>query len=98
MLDKCANPACSARFLRLGDGKVFVTEVDAIYHSDGSGHRRQRQHFWLCNSCCRTMSVTVEKGKKPQVVPLPESATAARACSETPFLSGGHPKSSELPS
>ena len=81
MLDKCANPECSAVFRSLRDGKVFVTEVKADYHSGVSGHGRQRQYFWLCNACCHNMTVTVEKGKRAQVVPLSESATASRAAS-----------------
>jgi len=81
MLDKCANPTCSATFRRLRDGRVFVTEVEADYQSSASGRAHQRQYFWLCNSCCRTMTVIAEKGKRVQVVPLPATATAARAAS-----------------
>lgn len=79
MLDKCANPACSALFRRLRDGRLFVTEVEADYQSSASGHARQRQYSWLCNSCCRTMTVIAERGKSVQVVPLPATAIAARA-------------------
>jgi hypothetical protein len=78
MLDKCANPACSATFRRLRDGRVFVTEVQADYQSSASGRARQRQYSWLCNSCYRTMTVIAEKGKRVQVVPLPATAIAAQ--------------------
>lgn len=81
MLDKCANPACSATFRSLRDGRVFVTEVEADYWSSANNRARQRQYFWLCNSCCRTMTVIAEKGKRFQVVPLPATATAGRAAS-----------------
>lgn len=81
MLDKCANPACSATFRRLSDGRVFVTEVEAGYWTNPSGHARQLHYFWLCNSCCRTMTVIAEKGKAIRVVPLPTTAIAARAAS-----------------
>lgn len=81
MLDKCANPACSATFRTLRDGRVFVTEVEADYQSSASGRIRQRQYFWLCNSCCRSMTVVAAKGKRVQVVPLPAMAVAARAAS-----------------
>jgi len=79
MLDKCANPACSATFRRLRDGRVFVTELEADYQSSATGRPHQRQYFWLCNSCCRTMTVIAEKGKSAQVVPLLATAIAARA-------------------
>jgi hypothetical protein len=81
MVAKCANPACFATFHSLRDGRVFVTECETDYPSDASERVRQRQYFWLCNSCCRTMTVTVERGKRVQIVPLPAPATAARAAS-----------------
>ena len=81
MLDKCANPECSATFRRLRDGRVFVTEVEADNWNSASRPARQRQYFWLCQSCCRSMTVIAEKGKRVQVVPLPATATAARAAS-----------------
>ena len=79
MLDKCANSACSTTFRRLSDGKLFVIWTEADHHSSVSGSGHEYQYLWLCNSCCRTMTVSMERGKRPQVVPLPESATAARA-------------------
>ena len=82
MLDNCANPACSVKFLRLHEGRLFVTEVEGADQGNG-GHARQRQYFWLCSSCCRTMTVAVEKGKRPQVVPLPEFAAATRQRRDT---------------
>ena len=81
MLDKCANPACSAKFLRLQDGRLFVTEVKGEDQSNTSENECQVQYLWLCSSCCRTMTVAVGKGKKPQVVARRESATAARDAS-----------------
>jgi hypothetical protein len=81
MVDKCANPACSATFRRLRDGRLFVTEVEADYQSSASRSAHQRQYFWLCNSCCRIMTVIAEKGKRVQVVALPVTAIAARAVS-----------------
>jgi hypothetical protein len=77
VLDKCANPACSAKFLRLHDGRLFVTEVEGHDQSDTKRYEHQLQYSWLCSSCCRTGTVAIEKGKRPQVVPLPESAAAA---------------------
>jgi hypothetical protein len=77
MLDKCANPACSEIFRRLRDGRVFVIEVE----SSASSPPHQRQHFWLCNSCCRSMMVVVDKDKGVQVRPRPESETATQAAS-----------------
>lgn len=79
MLDKCANPACSAIFRRLSDGRVFVIELEDDYQSGPRVRARQRQYFWLCTSCCRSMTVIAKKGNMAQVVPLPESASFAGA-------------------
>ena len=81
MLDKCANPTCSATFRRLRDGRVFVTEFDPDYRSGANGRARQRQYFWLCNSCSRTMTVISKEGKSVQVVPRSATATPTRAAS-----------------
>lgn len=72
MLNKCANPACSATFRSLRDGRVFVIELVP---------ERQRQYFWLCNFCSRTMTVIMDKEKGFQVVALPANASAVRSVS-----------------
>ena len=80
MLSKCANPACSAKFLRLHDGRLFVKQLEGDCDS-AARPERQREYFWLCNSCCRTLTIVVEKGKPIQVIPLHEKVDAARAAS-----------------
>ena len=79
MLDRCANPACSATFRSLRDGRMFVTEFEADNWSSASRPARQRQYFWLCESCCRTMTIIAEKGKRVRVLPLSATAIAAQA-------------------
>lgn len=80
MLGKCANPTCSAKFLRLHDGRLFVTEVEGNCQASDR-HEHSVEYFWLCSSCCRTMTVALEKGKRPQVVPVLEAEAAARSAS-----------------
>jgi hypothetical protein len=77
MLEKCANPACSATLRRLCDGRLFVIEAEDDYQSSPRVRAHQRQYFWLCTSCCHSMTVIAKKGKRAQVVPLPESAASA---------------------
>jgi len=79
MVEKCANSACSASFRRLREGRVFVIEGEADSRI-GNGRARLVRYFWLCNSCCRTMTVIGKKKQGIEVVPLP-SATANRAAS-----------------
>jgi hypothetical protein len=51
VVQKCANPSCSATFRRLGEGRLFAAEAA------GDGRSRRLEYFWLCNSCSRTMTV-----------------------------------------
>ena len=81
MLEKCANPACMEKFRNLRFGKVFVTEIEIDDQDRAAAHVRERRYYWLCSSCCRTMRVVVQKGKRIEVVPLHLDATAARAAS-----------------
>jgi len=69
MVAKCLNPACSANFRTLRDGRLFVKELDDGYHEDGGEHHHRLGYFWLCGSCCRSMSVIAEKGKGVRAVP-----------------------------
>jgi len=75
------NAERAATFRRLRDGKVFVIEVEADYPSNGGGRARQLHNYWLCNSCCRTLTVMAGKGKGVQIVRLPAAPTAAPAAS-----------------
>ena len=63
MLSKCANPACFARFRYLRQGKIFKIER----HTSPSEGRRKAggrgiEHFWLCESCEKVLTVICENG------------------------------------
>lgn len=79
MVKNCANPACSVSFRSLRDGRVFVMEAEP--DSRVGERSRQLHYFWLCNACCRTMTVVAVKKEGIKVVPLPASATDAQAAS-----------------
>jgi len=56
MLSKCANPACSARFRYLHEGRIFNLQFPQ--HAPGSQESRPRvEHYWLCTPCSRTLKV-----------------------------------------
>jgi hypothetical protein len=64
MLAKCANPACSATFHYLHEGKLFPIELrsdPAILESGTDpgfrGTPLHSQCFWLCSSCSRVMTI-----------------------------------------
>lgn len=78
MLEKCAYPACSATFHRLGEGRLFIREVEAGPR-DGRVRSRQLCCCWLCDSCRGTVTVFTERGNEIKVAPLPVSRSAAQA-------------------
>jgi hypothetical protein len=47
MLLNCANPNCSAEFLYLYDGELFVIELP----------NRTVERYWLCRECALSMRV-----------------------------------------
>jgi len=77
MVEKCANPGCYASFHRLGEGRLFIKEVEGTPRN-GREHSRRLCYGWLCESCCRTMTIIIETGKTIKVAPLPVSAPATR--------------------
>ena len=64
MLAKCANPACSATFRYLHEGRLFVFEPERDAPKRGppadpedTGRSDSPHCFWLCSSCCSAMTV-----------------------------------------
>jgi len=92
MLAKCANPACSATFRYLHEGRLFVFEpkCDAPMRgppaeSEDWCRSQSPQCFWLCSLCCSAMTVqpdgdhgatVVRKKEVPHDVFVMEDRTA----------------------
>jgi hypothetical protein len=68
MVDKCANPACSAQFRRLGNGRLFAFEKRAVAGYDRApsaaenGAGSTSLLFWLCDTCRLTNALVVDAG------------------------------------
>lgn len=84
MVSKCANPACSARFLYLHDGRIFVLRSASQRSTDVSDAVDAR--YWLCGPCSERATLVLRNGSvalEPiaQLAPasLRESAAAPRA-------------------
>jgi len=85
MISKCANPACSARFLYLHEGKLFRFEREAkedtgpLLGFDPALRKRSRgvEFFWLCESCSRALTLTCRKGTGVVTRRLPDGLKAA---------------------
>jgi hypothetical protein len=80
MLAKCANPACTAPFLYLREGKLYQIEMEGV--SDrGTGEQnqggtkderkpaRRLEFFWLCGPCARRMTLSFDRGRGVVVIP-----------------------------
>ena len=84
MLQKCANPTCTAPFRSLHEGKLFLAETlpcDPKSAFDGSRRKvRRREHFWLCEVCSAHFTLRFDSTLGMLTVPL-----------------GGHPHSPFLP-
>lgn len=67
MLAKCVNPACSRPLHYLRDGRIYHVERG---ESPGDGARQSHnvEHFWLCGSCCRSMTVLFDPKQGVRVV------------------------------
>ena len=59
MLSHCLNPACAAPFRYLRDGRIFQMEIPVPPESTF----RQREYFWLCSTCCSTLTVVLRDGQ-----------------------------------
>jgi hypothetical protein len=62
MLSKCANAACMARFHYLHEGRIFNLETGTASSESTRPPTRRIEHFWLCQSCARTLTLVLENG------------------------------------
>jgi hypothetical protein len=62
VLSKCANPACSARFHYLHEGRIFNLETGIASPESNGAPIRKIEHFWLCERCVQTLEVVLENG------------------------------------
>jgi hypothetical protein len=86
MLAKCANPACSTKFLRLTDGKLFQVETEFVLkpntrNGNNVGKtipRRRTEHFWLCSECAPFVTLAFDRKEGIVTVPLPHGKAMKR--------------------
>ncbi len=82
MLSKCANPACSARFLYLHQGRVFRFDIGISPARDPNGRTRRQERYWLCGDCVQVLTLRYEHGTvvvRPVRLELPADTTRAAA-------------------
>ncbi len=86
MLSKCANPACTAAFHYLREGKLFQFDAhNRAYHQasekltilDKPAHKIE--YFWLCGRCSAQMTLNWDPHNGIITVPLPSRADSFSA-------------------
>lgn len=70
MVSKCANPACSKRFLYLHQGKLFNLTPAPEVEAAGGVCACALRAIWLCDDCCQRLTL-VWGGTEIKRVPLP---------------------------
>jgi hypothetical protein len=61
VLNQCLNPNCSALFRYLYEGRIFTVER-FVTSANEERTERQLEHYWLCETCSKSMKVVVENG------------------------------------
>ena len=69
MLGKCANPPCSASFLRLGEGRLFRLEPDPPLRLSNP----KTEYYWLCPTCSAVMTLRIDASGTVVTAPCPVS-------------------------
>lgn len=64
MVSKCANPRCREPFIYYRHGKLFSVPHTAT----GASSQATVEHFWLCQSCAKSMAIEVRNGGNPLLV------------------------------
>lgn len=86
MLSQCLNPARSAPFRYLREGRIFHREIPSTGETPVLA---RRQYFWLCGPCCSTFTVVVKDGAgivQPRFLELVSGERVEQAEEEKPFL------------
>ena len=86
MLSKCANPACSAPFLYLSQGRLYKMETairegnpDRPDFADAQNMRAERrlEYFWLCEDCVPKVRLTYSRDSGIGAAPLAKAVGAS---------------------
>jgi hypothetical protein len=73
----CANPECKSKFVRLGDGELFVFSVTDPKAWNLPSDVKQKV-FWLCNGCCSRFYVRFDRRhRSAQIVQRPANRKVA---------------------
>lgn len=92
MLSQCANSSCCRPLTSLSEGRLYQFEIVSISISatderaEGLDETPQREtaHFWLCGSCAKTMTLSLEPLSGLRLIPIPVLASDTLLPSSSP--------------
>ena len=89
MLDKCANPDCSAEFRFLRNGRLFEIETECSDPREAQGKlhdsKRRLEFYWLCDGC---VEIFVLRSDGQHVTTVPLLSGTAKFAGVPPGLKG----------
>jgi len=59
-VSSCAYPKCGSKFVRFGDGELFVFHVSDP-QAWGLSKLATQKVFWLCDKCCHKYYVRLDR-------------------------------------
>lgn len=62
-VSKCANPKCASKFVRFGDGELFILSIHDP-EAWGLPPQTKQKVFWLCPKCCDHYEVRFDRRHK----------------------------------
>jgi hypothetical protein len=94
MLSECANASCGRPLTSLSEGRLYQFEIVSISVSatDESTEsltetpHRETAHFWLCGSCAKTMTLSLEPLSGLRLSPIQMVASESLLPSSSPEL------------
>lgn len=84
---KCANPSCAAAFHWLAGGRFFrfrPGELAASTKGDAAEEAPAVKHYWLCESCAQSFTLTFQEDRGVVVEPLWFDMSATEAAKQFP--------------
>jgi hypothetical protein len=92
VVSKCANPDCSEEFRYLHQGKLFLLNpTPDVQAATAGGHASMYERFWLCERCCKKLTL-VWGGAQAKVVPLAAKSTTLPAVAFAGAVAKEHPR------
>ena len=61
MHTNCLNPSCGTPFRYLYEGRIFAAER-VVTSPDGQKTDKTIDHYWLCDTCGKSMTVVIKNG------------------------------------